>query len=111
MFKMKFNGHNLVHGLIPLFVLVIAAICLLVLDVYLSIDPALIKRIYFILCVVLLLLQTINELMQYLDKDRDSKYGGRREFFRDSKKDWILFLSGLLAGSILFILIISILYQ
>lgn len=53
----------------------------------------------------LILLQAINEWLQAHDPQRDTKYGSRDNFIRNSKKDWTYFLGGLFSGTILFILL------
>jgi hypothetical protein len=66
-----------------------------------------IAAFFVIVVLILFLLQFFNELFQFLDKDRDKKYGSKKGFLRNSRKDWALFLLGLFLGSIFFMLVVS----
>jgi len=98
----KFSKADWAHFWIPFVVIIILSVVV----IFVSPEVGVIKWLYISTIFVLLILQTFNELLQYYDKDRDKKYGGRNEFLKNSKKDWALFILALFSGSILFFLII-----
>jgi len=102
--RKKYSSSDLAHFWIPFSVLAILSIIIILT----KIDEGTIKWLYVSVIFVLFVLQAGNEIWQYFDKDRDSKYGGRKGFLENSKKDWTLFLLALFIGSILFFLLVVI---
>ncbi len=100
----KYSTADLAHFWIPFLVIAILSIVVVLKAPGLNT----VKWMYVSVIFILLILQAGNELFQYFDKDRDSKYGDRNGFIENSKKDWTLFLLALFAGSILFFLVIVI---
>lgn len=103
LFNKEISIHDLAHGWIPILILFISAIAAKFIQ-KLGID---IQHLFIIALLLLIVLQTVNELIQYFDKDRDAKYGSRKGFLLNSRKDWLLFLAGIFLGSIIFTLIVG----